>query len=179
MTCLQICCTNRIPLSESTLTLVLSFVHMALHWWNTISVRNAWRDSKKTVITRSEVKQSSLLQLSKYFTHLSWTSSSLKSSCLQFASTNVFKLHSWSKHLENYALAGMRIHLIFYSKCVHVLCKRCWVSLKETRTNCRFLKNCPDTLTEAQKEDMSGETRTYGNPRFIMLGHTCRSWNKY
>ena len=35
----------------------------------------------------------------------------------------------------------------------------------KTRTKRRFLKTRPDARTEAQKEDMSGETRTYGNPK--------------
>jgi len=34
----------------------------------------------------------------------------------------------------------------------------------KNRTNCQFLKICLDALTEAQKEDVSGETWTYGNP---------------
>ena len=37
----------------------------------------------------------------------------------------------------------------------------------KTRT---FLKNRPDTRTEAEKEDVSGETLTYGNPSYIVLG---------
>ena len=36
----------------------------------------------------------------------------------------------------------------------------------KTRTKRRFLKTRPDARTEAQKEDMSGETRTYGNPNY-------------
>ena len=39
-----------------------------------------------------------------------------------------------------------------------------WMGQK-TRTKRRFLKTRPDARTEAQKEDMSGQTRTYGNPR--------------
>ena len=35
-----------------------------------------------------------------------------------------------------------------------------WIGPK-TRTNCRFLKTA---RTKAKKEDVSGETRTYGNP---------------
>jgi len=41
----------------------------------------------------------------------------------------------------------------------------------KNRTNCQFLKIPPDARTEAQKEDMSGETRTNGNP-MQMCGST-------
>ena len=34
----------------------------------------------------------------------------------------------------------------------------------KTRTNRRFSKTRPDAQTKAKKEDVSGETRTYGNP---------------
>jgi len=34
----------------------------------------------------------------------------------------------------------------------------------KTRTNRRFSKTRPDARTKAKKEDVSGETRTYGNP---------------
>jgi len=40
----------------------------------------------------------------------------------------------------------------------------------KNRTNCQFLKIRPDARTEAQKEDMSGETRTYGNPSCKSVG---------
>ena len=30
-----------------------------------------------------------------------------------------------------------------------------------------FRKTCPDARTGAEKEDASGETRTYGNPRSV------------
>jgi len=33
----------------------------------------------------------------------------------------------------------------------------------KTRTNRRFSKTRPDARTKAKKEDVSGETRTYGN----------------
>ena len=56
----------------------------------------------------------------------------------------------------------------------------------KTRTKRRFLKTRPDARTEAQKEDMSGETRTYGNPRLhiahaviVSIGHsTCELMTK-
>jgi len=41
-------------------------------------------------------------------------------------------------------------------------------------TNCQFLKIHPDASTEAQKEDVSGETRTYGNPRYFIRTPACR-----
>jgi len=39
------------------------------------------------------------------------------------------------------------------------------MDLGKNRTNRQFLKTRPDARTEAQKEDVSGETRTYGKPR--------------
>ena len=36
----------------------------------------------------------------------------------------------------------------------------------KTPTNRRFSKTRPDARTKAKKEDVSGETRTYGNPTF-------------
>jgi len=34
----------------------------------------------------------------------------------------------------------------------------------QVESGCQFLKTRPDTQTEAEKEDVSGKTRTYGNP---------------
>ena len=43
----------------------------------------------------------------------------------------------------------------------------------KTRTNRRFSKTRPDAQTKAKKENVSGETRTYGNPtRTILNAHT-------
>jgi len=38
------------------------------------------------------------------------------------------------------------------------------MDLGKNQTNRQFLKIRPDARTEAQKEDVSGETQTYGNP---------------
>jgi len=38
---------------------------------------------------------------------------------------------------------------------------------EETRTHRRCLKYHPDAQTEAQKEDMSGETQMYGNSNLM------------
>ena len=38
----------------------------------------------------------------------------------------------------------------------------------KTRTYRRFSKTRPDARTEAKKEDVSGETRTYGNPKSVI-----------
>jgi len=45
-----------------------------------------------------------------------------------------------------------------------------------------FLKTCPDARTGAKKEDVSGEARTYGNPKRIIIhtagrpGQSLRDW---
>jgi len=41
---------------------------------------------------------------------------------------------------------------------------RIFMDWGKNRTNCQFLKICLDAQTEAQKEDVSGETWMYGNP---------------
>jgi len=46
----------------------------------------------------------------------------------------------------------------------------------KTRT---FLKTRPDTRTGAEKEDVSGETRTYGNPRYLLIDITIRANSAY
>jgi len=59
-------------------------------------------------------------------------------------------------------------------KKICTLIKRCpLLTGKETRKNFRFLTNRPEPRTpnRGPKEDIFGETRTYGNPKLPFLFH--------
>jgi len=49
----------------------------------------------------------------------------------------------------------------------------------KNRTNCQFLKTRLDALTEAQKEDVSGETQMYGNPTIGLSYGISQIWTPH